>query len=170
MNRKCIYLAEGECEEKLIKALKEKPSLLLPGKVKRFNVIQDELKTNHLVTFSPGSLVILVFDTDNEVTDHLKKNIAALRSRCSGVKVMTIAQVLNFEDEIVRCTDVDKAPELTKSKSVSEFKTAVHKMKEAEFRRALERHKFDLSKLWTQPAPDSFDFIKQDAETVKTAD
>ena len=71
MNKKCIYLAEGECEEKLIKALKEKPSLLLPGKVKRFNVIQDELKTNHLVTFSPGSLVILVFDTDNEVTDHL---------------------------------------------------------------------------------------------------
>ena len=170
MNRKCIYLTEGECEEKLIRALKEKPALLIPGKVKRFNVIQDELKTNHLVTFSPGSLVILVFDTDNEVTEHLKKNIAALRSRCAGVKVMTIAQVLNFEDEIVRCTDVDKAPDLTKSNSVSEFKTAVHKMKEAEFRRALERHKFDLSKLWTQSVPECFRFIKQDGESVKTAD
>jgi hypothetical protein len=43
---------EGECEEKLIKALKEKPSLLIPGKVKRFNVIQNELKTSHLVTFA----------------------------------------------------------------------------------------------------------------------
>ncbi len=26
--KKCIYLAEGECEEKLVKALKEKPSLI----------------------------------------------------------------------------------------------------------------------------------------------
>ena len=34
--RKCIYLTEGECEEKLIKALKEKPSLIVHGKVKKF--------------------------------------------------------------------------------------------------------------------------------------
>ena len=85
MNRKCIYLAEGECEEKLIKALKEKPALLIPGKVKRFNVIQDELKTNHLVTFSPGSLVILVFDTDNEVTEHLKKNIENISQHMDSI-------------------------------------------------------------------------------------
>lgn len=26
MNRKCVYFAEGECEEKLIAALKEQPS------------------------------------------------------------------------------------------------------------------------------------------------
>lgn len=31
--KKCIYLTEGEYEEKLIKALKEKPSLIAPGKV-----------------------------------------------------------------------------------------------------------------------------------------
>ena len=33
--KKCIYLTEGECEEKLIRALKERPSLVLPGKVKK---------------------------------------------------------------------------------------------------------------------------------------
>ena len=27
--KKCIYLTEGECEEKLVKALKEKPCLCL---------------------------------------------------------------------------------------------------------------------------------------------
>ena len=133
MNRRCIYLVEGECEEKLINALKEKPSLLIPGKIKKFNVIQDELKTSHLVTYPPGCMVVLVFDTDNELTSHLKKNIESLKKRCSGVKVLTIPQVLNFEDEIVRSTDVNKAPELTKSPSVSEFKTAVNKTKEAEF-------------------------------------
>ena len=58
MNRKCVYLTEGECEEKLIAALKEELSLLLPGKVKKFNVIQEELKTSLLVTFTPGSMVV----------------------------------------------------------------------------------------------------------------
>ena len=121
MNRKCIYLAEGECEEKLIKALKESPALLIPGKVKRFNAIQNELKTSQLVTFAPGSLVVLVFDTDKPITEHLKNNIPMLKKRCSGVSVVTIAQVLHFEDEIVRCTDVTKAPELTKSQGLNEF-------------------------------------------------
>lgn len=46
--KKCFYLTEGECEEKLIKALKEKPSLVRPGKVKKFNVIQ-ELPANMLL-------------------------------------------------------------------------------------------------------------------------
>ena len=75
MNRKCVYLTEGECEEKLIAALKEEPALLMPGKVKKFNVIQEELKTSQLVTFTPGSMVVLVFDTDVDMTEHLKKNI-----------------------------------------------------------------------------------------------
>lgn len=32
------------------------------------------------------------------------------------------------------------------------------------------RYKFDLSKLWTQSVPECFRFIKQDGESVKTAD
>ena len=47
--KKCIYLTEGECEEKLIRALKERPSLILPGKVKKFNVIQNELPASLLM-------------------------------------------------------------------------------------------------------------------------
>ena len=30
-NRKCFYLVEGECEEKLLKALKGQPALIAPG-------------------------------------------------------------------------------------------------------------------------------------------
>lgn len=167
MNRKCVYLTEGECEEKLIKALKENPALILPGKVKRFNVIQSELKTSNLVTFSPGSMVILVFDTDVDYTEHLKKNIELLKKRCAGVKVVTLAQVLNFEDEIKRCTDVNRAQELTRSQSLRDFKSAVNKMKDSEFRNALERHKLDVAKLWTKEPPKGFDFIEQGAETIK---
>ena len=57
--KKCIYLTEGECEEKLIRALKERPSLVLPGKVKKFNVIPNELPVSLLMQFDPGALLFL---------------------------------------------------------------------------------------------------------------
>ncbi len=73
---------------------------------------------------------MLVFDTDIEITEYLKKNIKMLKDFCSRLEILTIAQVLNFEDEIVRSTDVDKAQDLTKSDSISDFKRSVNRMKE----------------------------------------
>ena len=166
-NRKYIYLTEGECEEKLVMALKERPSLIVPGKVRKFNVVQDVLPVNMLMQFDPGSMVVLIFDTDKEETEILKNNIRLLKSLSSRVAILTIAQVLNFEDEIERDTDVDKAQDFTKSTSVSEFKSAVNKMKSIEFRRALNRHKLDMSRLWIKMPPQAFCFIKQDSEKIK---
>ena len=130
--KKCIYLTEGECEEKLIRALKERPSLVLPGKVKKFNVIQNELPVSLLMQFDPGSIVVLIFDTDKDETSHLRKNIALLKSLSFKVEILTILQVLNFEDEIARATDVSKAQDLTRSKTINDFKSAVNRMKAAE--------------------------------------
>ena len=168
--RKCVYLTEGECEEKLVKALKGSPSMILPGKVKRFNVIQNELSASMLMQFEPDSMVVLVFDTDKAITEHLKKNIEMLRSLSFEVEVLTVAQVLNFEDEIERATDVTKALDLTRSRSVDDFKRAVNRMKEKEFRNALKRHKLDMTLLWNQNPPRTFRFVKQDAEKVKGND
>ena len=165
-NRKCFYLVEGECEEELLKALKGQPALINPGSVKKFNVIQNEIPASKLMSFDPGSRVVLVFDTDKEVTEHLKKNIEMLNKVCSKVEVLTIAQVLNFEDEMVRSTDISKAQDLTKSETVSDMKRAVNRMKDSEFRQALKRHKFDLSKLWTKKLPKAFSFIRQQAEQI----
>ena len=50
-------------------------------------------------------------------------------------------QVLNLEDELVRCTDVRTAMELTKSGSVKNFKTDFCKMKTKDCRSMLERYK-----------------------------
>ena len=130
--KKCIYLTEGECEEKLIRALKERPSLVLPGKVKKFNVIQNELPVSLLMQFDPGSIVVLIFDTDKDETSHLRKNIALLKSLSFKVEILTILQVLNFEDEIARATDVSKAQDLTRSKTINDFKSAVNRMNELE--------------------------------------
>ncbi len=169
-NRKCVYLVEGECEEKLLKALKRQPALINPGTVKKFNVVQNEIPASRLMSFDPGSRVVLVFDTDTEVTEHLKKNIERLKKVCLKVEVLTVAQVLNFEDEMVRSTDISKVEELTKSKSVSDMKRAMNRMKETEFRQTLKRHKFDIAKLWKKEPPETYMFIKQQAEKIKVTD
>lgn len=167
-NRICVYLAEGECEEKLLKALKLKPALIAQGRVKKFNVIQNELKPSHLMSFPAGSRIVLVFDTDKEVTEHLKKNIELLGAQFGSVEVLTIPEVLTFEDEIERSTGVKRAMDLTRSASVGDFKNAVNRMKDVEFRNALKRHKFDVTKLWIMNPPKKFRFVKQDSELVKT--
>lgn len=166
-NKKCYYFAEGQCEEKLIKALKTKPSRVIPGKVKRFNVIQNKLPVSILMSLDPGSIVVFVFDTDKKETECLKQNIASLEKICSNVEVFTVVQVLNFEDEIERATDVDRAQDLTRSATIDDFKSAVNKMKEVEFRRALNRHKLDMSALWSMKPPKTFRFISQNAEKIK---
>ena len=166
-NRICVYLAEGECEEKLLNALKQKPAQISPGRVKKFNVVQNELKASHLMSFPSGSNVVLVFDTDVEETECLKKNIELLKSQFGKVEITTIPQYLNFEQEMERCTDVAKAPDLTKSSNVSDFKKTVNRMKEADFRSLLKRHKFDKTKLWIKNPPEAFRFVKQQSDRIK---
>jgi hypothetical protein len=166
-NQKYYYFTEGQCEEKLVKALKLRPALLVPGKVKIFNVVQNVIPISILMSIEPGSAAVLVFDTDKDETDHLKTNIHLLKKRCSGVEVLTILQVLNFEDEIERATDVKCAEDLTKSKTVDDFKSSVNRMKEADFRRTLERHQFDINNLWNREPPEAFRFLSQDSKKLK---
>ena len=86
------------------------------------------------------------------------------------MEVLTIVQVLNFEDEIERSTDLYQAQDLTRSKTVVDFKSAVNRMKETDFRSALKRHKLDMSRLWSEKPPQAFRFVKQDADKVKLED
>ena len=167
-NRKCIYLTEGECEAKLVKALQEEPALVIPGKVKKFNVIQNELPKSILMTFDPGSTVILIFDTDVETTEHLKTNLTKLNKQCSNIEVLTVAQVHSFEEELELATDVARAQDLTRSESVGEFKKAINRMSAAQFRRTLENHHLDVSKLWRRDVPQAFGFLLQGSSKVIT--
>ena len=68
MNSKCIYFAEGSCEEQLVSALKLQPARLVSGKVKVYNVIQKLIPKSQLLSIQPGTIVVLVFDTDVPVT------------------------------------------------------------------------------------------------------
>lgn len=142
-----IYYAEGQCEEKLLKVLKTDMQLIRPGKISKYNVIQEKLKMAQLRTLKKGTTAVLVFDTDTtDNTNILKENIDILKKHSAVSKVICITQVENLEDEIVRSCNVNKAQELTNSKSVSSFKTDF--IKASDLKGTLEKHKFCFDKLW----------------------
>jgi hypothetical protein len=167
MNNKCIYFVEGTCEKQLISALKEAPAKLVPGKIKVFNTVQNIIPKSQILSIQSGTMVVLVFDTDTNETTKLKKNIELLKRYCGKIKIIFLAQVLNLEDELVRCSDVKVINELTKSDSTSNFKTDFCRMKIKDCRLMLKRHNLDCSRLWTTKVPKHFAFIENNCSNIK---
>ena len=92
-------------------------------------MVQNLIPKSQMLSIQAGTTVVLVFDTDVPQTSNLKKNLELLTRYCGKLKIIFLPQVLNLEDELVRCTDVRTAMELTKSGSVKNFKTDFCKMK-----------------------------------------
>lgn len=167
MNNKCIYYVEGPCEQQLIAALKENPSKLIPGKVKVYNVIQNLIPKSQMLSIRAGTTVVLVFDTDVEQTANLKKNLELLNRYCGKLRIVFLPQVLNLEDELVRCTDIKSAAELTQSKGIRNFKTDFCKLKTKECRALLERRGLKMERLWTAKVPEAFLFAESNSALIK---
>lgn len=167
MSNQCIYFVEGQCEKKLLDALRQSPALVVPGKVIVYNVIQRLIPESRLYSIKPGTRVTLVFDTDKSETKYLKRNIELLRQYDSSFEIIYLSQVRNFEDEIVRSTDVIKAEHLTQSKSKSEFKSDFCKLKDSDCRQTLVRHHFDIQKIWVTGVPEDFSFFELNSSLIK---
>lgn len=167
MNNKCIYYVEGPCEQQLIAALKESPSKLIPGKVKVYNVVQNLIPKSQMLSIQAGTTIVLVFDTDVEQTANLKKNLELLSRYCGKLHIVFLPQVLNLEDELVRCTDVRNAAELTRSNSIRNFKTDFCKLKTRDCRAMLERHKLRINDLWSTRVPEAFAFVECNSDQAK---
>ena len=165
MKNNCIYFVEGRCEEKLLNALKEQPQKIQPGRVKVFNVIQNTLPSSQLITIQPGTTVALVFDTDVPQTDCLKDNIGRLSKYCSKIKLVFLAQVLNFEEELVRCSDIKSAADLTRSRSTKDFKRDFCAM--TNIRAAVERVNLNVENLWAEEPPADFAFLERNSNFIK---
>ena len=165
-NNRCIYYVEGECERQLINALKMSPEVLMPGKVKVYNVIQNLIPKSQLLSIQPRTTVALVYDTDVKDRKNLDKNVELIKKYTWNVIVINMMQVLDFEDEIEKSTDVKTAKDLTKSKSVSNFKTDFCKMKAEECRNLLERHNFDINEIWASDPPAAFKDLEQGVSKV----
>lgn len=168
MLKNCVYYCEGEDDQKLIDALKVSPSKIQPGKSRKLNVVQSLIPKSILLGIKPDTNVVLVFDTDVTTNlDVVKKNIENIKKYCHGVKIINLFQVKNLEDELVRCTDVKSVLELTKSKSLSNFKTDFRKMKNEQCRNMLNRHNIEVAKLWTTKVPEEFDFAERNSSLIK---
>lgn len=121
-NKYYQYFVEGDDEEKLIKVLKTDMQLIVPGKVQKFNVVEQKLTKLRLMSLKSGTTVVLVFDTDTGKSSVLKENIAFLEKESAVAEVLCITQVKNLEDELKRSCNIKQIKELTGSKSNSDFK------------------------------------------------
>ncbi len=165
MNPNCYYYVEGKCEETLIRTLKEKPALIMEGRVKVFNPIEKVLSRSELLKISAGSVVVFTFDTDVPKTDCLNQNIKILQQYVRKVSIVLLPQVLNLEDELKRCTDIRDVTELTKSKSGKDFKHDFCTLTNC--RQVLDAHAINIKQLWSTPVPESFVFLPKNAGKIK---
>lgn len=152
-NQRIQYYVEGLCEKKLIRTLVDH-QMLIPGKTEVLNPVQETLKPSHMRTLPPKTIIILVFDTDTQETDILKKNLDFLHSQSNVKNVMTVPQCNNLEQELIRCTDIRYIRELLGCAHDSDFKSLL--IDEKRLFDKLLAHHFDFSKFWSSTPTETF--------------
>ena len=167
MSNPCIYYVEGECEERFLAAMKLQPAKLIPGRVRVFNIVQNLIPKSQILEIPQGSIIALAFDTDVTKTDFIQKNVERLKQYCRRVRVVYLPQVLDFEDELVRNTDIREIRELTKSSTNKEFKRDFCRMKDQTCRQTLEHHHLNMDQMWDAPLPENFRFIEKNSRLIK---
>lgn len=159
------YLVEGDTERKVIQTLKGEMNLIIPGKVQRLNVVQEEISDFYLRTIKPGTVVVVVFDTDTENVDILHKNFRKLAKAPTIRKVVTIPQVKNLEDELVYSCSITKITDLLNSNSVAGFKSDLLKI--SNLSNKLAEKSFDIERFWSRNPSKPYDNIANESKSVK---
>lgn len=159
------YYVEGECEEKLINTLKRDLKAVKTGKVQKFNVIDNEITNARLINLRPGTLVVLVFDTDTGNTEILSKNIKKIQACNSVADLVLIPQVKNLEDELVQSCNIRNIRELLGSRSNEEFKSDFIRV--TNLADKLKSKKFNIDLIWKGSPSSPYHNIKNDAKKIK---
>lgn len=164
-NKNYHYYVEGSCEKLFVRALKNK--YIYSGKVEIFNVISHEISDSRLRPMKKGTKVILVYDTDYEEIEQLGKNIKKLRKSKNVEEIICVPQFRNFEDELVRCTNIKRAQDFTKSRSTKDFKRDFLNIKEDNVLLKLEKANFDIKRLWSVTPEGVFSEFGNQASKIK---
>jgi len=159
------YYVEGDDEEKLVNVLKNELRVIRPGKVQKMNVVQNEFTEMRLRPLLPGTMVVLIFDVDAGNIETLQKNTKMLEKYPRISEVVTIPQVRNLEEELIRSCGLKNITELLNSKSRSEFKSDIIKV--SNLARKLQEHGFDINKLWIGRATSPYEGIPNQSDKVK---
>lgn len=159
------YYVEGDDEKHLINVLKNELKMITPGKVQKLNVVDQKITDAMTRAYKDGTVVVMIFDTDTGDVNILNENIAKLK-RCSSVsKIITIPQVLNLEDEIVRSCNVRNAKKLLNSRSTKNFKRDFINV--SNLGAKLTEHKFDINLFWNQNPREPYQHIENRSSEVK---
>lgn len=160
------YYVEGPDDEKIVNTLKTELQLIIPGKVERFNVVQNKLTKNRMMALKGQTTVILVFDVDAGNPEILRQNINFLLKQTKLVKrVICITQVMNLEEELVRSCKIHSVLEITKSKSQKDYKHDLLHI--ANLDKRLRECGFDITKFWAKQPDNQYRDITNRAEEIK---
>ena len=141
------YFVEGECEKKLINAIKNK--YIQSGKIRIKNISQEVIHKAFLRTLEKNSFCVMVVDTDvlysnEKCFQKILENKRNLEK--NNVNYIFIYQNKNLEDEIVKSTNLKKISEMFGVNSVGEHKTIFIEHKN--LIQKLESIGFDVNKIW----------------------
>ncbi len=159
------YYVEGDDEKRLINVLKSELKLIRPGKVQKLNVLTQKITDAMIRTYKSNTLVVLIFDTDTNNANILNENIEKLRACTAVSDIITIPQVLNLEDELVRSCNVRNARELLNSSSIKNFKRDFINITNLSDK--LVQHKFDINTFWTQKPNEPYKHIDNQSKKIK---
>lgn len=161
----CQYFVEGEDEEKLVYELISEMQLIVPGRVKVFNVTLEKLTKLRLMSLQMGTIVVLVFDTDAGNLSVLRDNMELLKQAENISDVICVTQVKNLEDELVRACNIKDVKELLGAVSMKDFKRRL--LKEKNLSKKLREHGFDIGKFWSKQDDHVYAGVRNDASRIK---
>ncbi len=159
------YYVEGEDEEKIVNVLKSELKVIRAGKVQKFNVVESELSNARLMMLKPSTMVVLVFDTDTGNSDILNSNINKLRECSAVAEVVTVPQVLNLEDELVRSCNIKNINQLLNSKSKKDYKRDL--ISASNLASKLFEHKFSIERFWNSSPNAPYHMVENMSKKIK---
>lgn len=159
------YYVEGEDDKKVVDTLKTKMGLVKSGKVHVLNAVTEEITDLRLRAFSPGTMVVLVFDVDAGNVEILNRNIQKLKACRAVSEIITIPQVPNLEGELMRSCNIKRITELLNSKSTSDFKSDIIHVSNLDAK--LREHKFNIDLFWIEKPKPPYQRIENLAAKVK---
>ncbi|MEE1195283.1 MAG: hypothetical protein UHS54_00150 [Lachnospiraceae bacterium] len=159
------YYVEGPDDKCVLNALKSELRCIESGKVEIFNVVQERFNAARIRTLKQNTVVILVYDTDVEVTDTLRWNINFLNKQSVVKEVLCIPQVKNLEEELKYACQVKHIGEITHSNTKTDYKRDLIKCTNLANR--LKACKFDAARMWSRSAINTFNEFGNDAEKIK---
>lgn len=161
------YFVEGECEEKLITEGKKSPYFLFrPGKVEVLNVASKELSEARILAIKKNTQIILIYDIDKGNLEILKNNVKKLQLY-GFKKIYHIQSIINFEEELLYCTNLKSIDEMFGTVGLTNFKQKFINHKNIISK--LQSVGFDKNKIWSRKTKGSFSiyFNENDQKFIK---